>query len=85
MYLHEIALCDTQSYVRVGSGGSGRGNPDAASTASGVAPVGGSRVRGRGDPVAARDSDPNTIGTRSVIRFPVMVRFPVGFELALHQ
>ena len=42
------------------SAGSGRVTPEAVSTASGVAPVGGSRVRGRGNPDAARDSVPVT-------------------------
>ena len=48
------------------SGGGGRGDPEAASTASGGNPVGGSRVRGRGNPEAARDTDPVTNETSSV-------------------
>ena len=48
------------------SGGGGRGNPEAASTASGGNPAGGSRVRGRGTPEAARDSNPFTNETSSV-------------------
>ena len=48
------------------SGSGGRGDPEAVSTASGGDPVGGSRVRGRGDPEAARGSDPIANETSSV-------------------
>ena len=82
--LREIAMCNVQSYERVGSGGSGRGNPDAASTASGVAPVGGSRVRGRGNPEAARDSGFPTVLVHRRSLVYLRVRLMFWFESFSH-
>ena len=59
------------------SGSSGRATPEAASTANGVIPGGGSRVRGRVTPEAARGSAPVTSEVSSV-RLPLTSTPSVG-------